>query len=268
MGTGKQVRLNRLFAHPSGNILGVAVDHFINYRVGSMEPAIRSVGKTLPEIVKGHPDAITMHRGVAANIWGRYAGSVPMILQCAIIRPDDSCREYIADPEDAVRLGADAFAISAFTRGDSEAMYMRRIADTVKAAERFDMPVITHIYPRRFENGGVEISFEPEDVAWAVHCAMECGVDIIKAPYCNDVKAFAEIVSDCPVPLVAAGGPKCETLRDSLAMQADVMKAGARGATVGRNIWGFPNIVGAVKAFKAVIHDGATADDAMASAGL
>jgi class I fructose-bisphosphate aldolase len=41
-----------------------------------------------------------------------------------------------------------------------------------------------------------------------------------------------------------------------------------RGATIGRNIWGFPNIKAATLAFKAVIHDGVTAQEALKLAGL
>jgi class I fructose-bisphosphate aldolase len=45
-----------------------------------------------------------------------------------------------------------------------------------------------------------KILFNPEDIAWAAHCAIECGVDVVKVPYCGDVKAYAEIVATvrCP----------------------------------------------------------------------
>jgi len=51
-------------------------------------------------------------------------------------------------------------------------------------------------------------------------------------------------------------------------MMGGVVASGARGATIGRNIWGFPQVTAAVQAFKAVIHDGAGAEAAMKSAGL
>jgi class I fructose-bisphosphate aldolase len=126
------------------------------------------------------------------------------------------------------------------------------------------MPVILHTYPRRFGSAGVEISFAAEDIAWAVRCGIEVGVDVIKAPYCGDVKSYAQIVGSCPVPVVAAGGPKAGTLEEALGMAREVIAAGARGMTVGRNIWGFPDIAGAVEAFKAVIHDGARVEEAIA----
>jgi len=49
-------------------------------------------------------------------------------------------------------------------------------------------------------------------------------------------------------------------------MMAEVVQSGARGATIGRNIWGFRQITAALQAFKAVIHDGKTAEEALAVA--
>jgi class I fructose-bisphosphate aldolase len=112
------------------------------------------------------------------------------------------------------------------------------------------------------------ISFAPEDIAWAVRCAVEAGADVVKTPYCGDVKAFAQIVADSPVPVVVAGGPRANTLREALEMMAEIVQSGARGATIGRNIWGFEEIEAAVRAFKAVIHDGTTPDEALRLAGL
>jgi class I fructose-bisphosphate aldolase len=130
------------------------------------------------------------------------------------------------------------------------------------------MPVIVHTYPRRFTNTGAEVSFAPEDIAWAVRCGIECGVDVIKVPYCGDQAAYAQIVRECPVPVVAAGGPKAETLKAALNMAAEVVASGAKGMTVGRNIWGFPQVGPALSAFKMVIHDGMSPDEALDKAGL
>ena len=265
MNLGKQVRLNRIFAHPSGNLCSVAVDHYIGYGAG-LPDGLRRIVPTLAAVAAAGPDAVTMHKGIAASAWGPYAGRIPWIVQSTLARPDDTAREQVATPEDAVRLGADAIAIAAFVRGSTEGIYYRAVADCVRDAVRFDLPVILHIYPRDVKTN--QISYTPEDIAWAVRGAVEMGVDVVKTPYCGDVASYAQIIGDCPVPLVAAGGPKTDTFRAALEMMSHVMQAGARGATIGRNIWGFPQIGAAVEAFKAVIHDGATADEALQRAGL
>jgi fructose-bisphosphate aldolase, class I len=267
MNTGKLVRLNRIFGHASGRLCSVAIDHFMIYAEGLPE-GLRDLPGTLKLLVKGRPDAVTMHIGVARNFWPHYAGTIPMILQSCLYRLDDSAMERSATPEDAVRVGADGFAIVCFVRGATEAAYMKAVADAVREAAHYEMPVICHIYPRTFTNGGVQVSFTPEDIAWATRCAIELGVDVIKVPYCGDVEAYRQICNGSPVRVVAAGGPRAADLPSSLAMMGDVVKAGASGATIGRNIWGFNNVTANVKAFKAVIHDGMSPEDALKKAGL
>jgi class I fructose-bisphosphate aldolase len=267
MGLGKTIRLGRLFSHASGRFCSVAVDHFIGYQAG-LPQGLRDLPSTLQALVAGKPDAVTMHRGVATSCWPPHAGQVPLIIQSIIGRPDDTADEHLATPEDAVRLGADAFATCAFVRGSTEAAHLRRVADFVREAQAWDIPVIVHTYPRRFADGKPpEISYAPEDIAWAVRCAVECGVDVIKVPYCGDQAAYAQIVRECPLPIVAAGGPKTGTLHEALTAAFDVVAAGARGMTIGRNIWGFAQCTKALQAFKAVIHDRAAVSAAMELVG-
>jgi len=267
MNTGRLVRLNRLFSHSSGRLCSVAIDHFITYQEGVPE-GLRDISGTLKAVAKGRPDAVTMHIGWARSAWQEYAGSIPLILQSSLLRVDESDMAQSVTPEDAVVVGADAFAVVCFVRGTTEFRHLQKLADCVRMAARFEMPVVCHVYPRVFSDGKPRISFAPEDVAWAVRCAAELGVDVIKVPYCGEVAAYRQIVSESPVRVVAAGGPKAEDLRAALTMVSDVMKSGAYGAVIGRNVWGFKNVTASIKAFKAVIHDGASPDDALKKAGI
>ncbi len=264
MNLGKQIRLNRIFAHPTGRLCAVAADHFFTYGFKTLPDGLREIARTLDQVVAGQPDSVTLQKGVAAACWPKHAGRVPLILQSTIIRSEDSAVEELADPEDAVRLGADAIALAAFVRGPTEARHLRAIADCVRQAERVEMPVIVHIYPR----DDAKISYAAEDVAWAVRCALECGVDVIKTPYCGNVKAFAEIVAACPRPIVVAGGPQTNSLREALQLLSDVVQSGGRGAVVGRNVWGFPQVTEIVRAMRLVIHDEKSPEQAMREAGL
>lgn len=273
MGLGKSIRLGRLFGHRSGRLCSVAVDHYINYNEG-LHPGLARIGRTLTAVAAGGPDAVTMHRGVAEG-YGVLIRGIPWILQTCIARPDDTAWEQTAGVEDALRLGADAVATAAFIRGGTEAAHLRAIADLVGEAGRFDLPVIAHVYPRKFGSGdmesfagGASISTEPEDIAWAVRCTAENGVDVVKVPYCGDRLAFRQIVEQCPVPVVIAGGPQQASLRDALKMTLEAVQAGARGATVGRNIWGQARVTATLRAYTAVVHDMSRPEAAMDTAGL
>lgn len=266
MNIGKRVRLNRLFSHPSGRLCSVAIDHFIGYQAGLPQGLINVPG-ALAQIMKEKPDALTMLKGMAMNAWDPYAGQVPLIISSVMFTTDDAIIERSATPADAIRLGADAIAVAIGVRGPNEGRFLKILIDSVKEADAYNLPVIAHVYPRDYANGP-RIVHDPKNILWAVRCGIECGADVIKVPFTGDADSYREIIATSPVPVVAAGGPKAGSLGEALTMMEQVVASGANGATIGRNIWGFDNPAAALKAFKAVIHDGADARTAMREAGL
>src|SRR3989304_1414898 len=80
MSLGKQIRLNRIFSHPTGRLGSVAVDHFAGYSHG-LPPGLADLPETLRAIVDGRPDAITMQKGAALSCWPPFAGRLPLIVQ-------------------------------------------------------------------------------------------------------------------------------------------------------------------------------------------
>ncbi len=262
MGLGKNIRLNRIFGHPSGRLCSVAVDHFVGY-AHEMPAGLADLPKTIAEVVQGRPDAVTMQKGTALTCWGPHAGKVAMIMQAGCFTPDERILEVLTDPEECIRAGADAIAIAICVREGSEGRFIKILSDGVTAASRYDLPVIAHIYPRFFTPDGPKLVHDPDNIAWAVRVGIECGADVIKVGYTGDPKSFGQIARACPVPVVAAGGPKTTTLEEALEAMAGVAASGARGATIGRNIWGHGNVPGALRAFKAVIHDLASPSEAM-----
>jgi len=266
MDIAKRIRLNRIFSHPSQRLCSVAVDHFIGYQKGLPEGLV-NLPDTLAKIVEGKPDAITMLKGLAKSAWEPFAGQVPLIIQAIAFTPDDAIIESLTRPEEVLRLGADAIAVAIGVRGPNEGKFLRILAEMVEEADRIGLPVIAHIYPRDFSKGAA-IVFDHDSILWAVRCGIECGADIIKVPFTGDIESFRQIVSTSPVPVVAAGGPRCESLQSALELMTKVVASGARGATIGRNIWCMANPARAVKAFRAVIHDQLSAREALEQSGL
>lgn len=262
MNIGKQIRLNRIFSNPDGRLCSVAIDHFVGYASG-MPAGLSNLPYTLAKIAEGVPDAVTMIKGTAMSCWSPYAGRTPLILQAGCFTADERIIETLTTAEECARLGADAMAVAVGVRGVNEGRFIRILSDKVEEAAKWDLPVIAHIYPRDFSGEQVEIVHDPEDIAWAVRVGIECGADVIKVGFTGDVESFRDIVSSSPVPIVAAGGPQCPTLREALENVARAIASGARGATIGRNIWGSDDIPSALRAFKAVIHDGQQPDKAI-----
>jgi len=65
-------------------------------------------------------------------------------------------------------------------------------------------------------------------------------------------------VNGCPVPVIMAGGPKCETELEVLEFVHDGIQKGAVGINLGRNVWQSPHPVAIAKALKAIVHDNAS----------
>jgi class I fructose-bisphosphate aldolase len=246
-------------------MFGAAVDHFVGY--GNVrEGGLADLPGALARVMAGQPDYVSIQPGAARHLWPAYAGKAALAIQAGCFTPDDRIRQLIATPEDAVRHGADALAVAIPVRGLTEGDYIRWLTDSVAAAARYEMPVVAHIYPRDFSNG-TKIVFTPDEIAYAVRIGFETGVDIIKVGYTGDFDSFRQTVATCPVPVVIAGGPRAETLLDALTHTADALRAGARGAVVGRNLWGHGDTTKAARAFKMVIHDGIAPREALAASG-
>ena len=186
MDLAKAIRLNRIFAHSSRRLCSVAVDHFIGYQKG-LPRGLVNLPQALRKIVAGQPDAITMHKGLAKCAWAPYAGRVPLIIQAVCFTSDDAVIETLTRPEEVLRLGADAIAVAIGVRGPNEGKFLKLLSAMVEEADRIGLPVIAHIYPRDFAKGAA-IAFDPENIAWAVRCGIECGADVIKLPFTGDAK--------------------------------------------------------------------------------
>jgi len=122
------------------------------------------------------------------------------------------------------------------------------------------MPLLAMMYPR-----GPKIEDEA-DVSVIKHAARvgaELGADIIKCPYTGSVETFREVVEGCPAPVVIAGGSKMSD-EEPLKMIEGAMKAGGAGLSMGRNAFQHENPVKFVKAACAMVHEGMSAEEALA----
>ncbi len=90
-------------------------------------------------------------------------------------------------------------------------------------------------------------------IALGARVVAEHGADIVKTYY--TVEDFEKVTSGCPVPVVIAGGPKCETDEDTLKMIRGALDGGALGIVMGRNIWQSEHPVKLIKAVRAMIHE-------------
>jgi len=86
------------------------------------------------------------------------------------------------------------------------------------------------------------------------------GAHFVKTYYCED---FEKVVEGCPVPVVIAGGPKLDTMRDVFQLTHDALSRGAVGVDMGRNIWQSDHPVAAIRGVRAIVHEKYTVKKAL-----
>jgi putative autoinducer-2 (AI-2) aldolase len=86
------------------------------------------------------------------------------------------------------------------------------------------------------------------------------GARFVKTYYCD---GFEKVVEGCPVPVLIAGGPRMDTELDALRTAHEAIQAGAVGVVMGRNIWQNEHALAMIRAVRAVVHEGATPDEAL-----
>ena len=251
---GLQNRLSRIIRPTDHRTVMHADDH--GYFLG---PTHRlEVPRTTIEPLLPNADGLMITRGVGrTSIDPSFA--TPIVLRvsggASVLKEDLSHEEVTTSMDEAVRLNASAVALSIFVGAPHEHESLVNLGALVDTGEEIGMPVLAVT--------AVGKELEKRDARYlslACRIAAEFGAHFVKTYYCD---GFDKVVESCPVPLVVAGGPKLETELDALELTQRAIEAGAAGVDMGRNIWQAANAVGKIRAVRAVVHEHASAKEAL-----
>ena len=98
----------------------------------------------------------------------------------------------------------------------------------------------------------------------AIRLGLEYGCDVVKTVYNGDPQGYAKAIASGHIPVIMAGGPKTSGEPEFFEQVYEAMTHGASGVAIGRRVWGSKNPVATFKAIKAIVLDGATAEQAIA----
>ena len=126
--------------------------------------------------------------------------------------------------------------------------------------DSYGIPLLAMMYPR---GPNVKNEHDFELVSHAARVGAELGADIVKTVYTGDLESFRKVVRSCPVPVVVAGGARMKTDSDVLELAESSVQAGAAGLSFGRNVFQHANPETMSRALSAIVHKGATAQEAM-----
>ncbi|MFL7839303.1 MAG: class I fructose-bisphosphate aldolase [Candidatus Promineifilaceae bacterium] len=249
-------RLNRIF-RADGRVLIVAFDHGM---IDGPAKGMEQPRATLEKIVAGGADAILTTYGTATR-FAREIASLGLIMRL------DGGGTKLGDMgqggifytiEDALRLGADAVAVSAFPGAADETESLERLANVVGEAHAWGIPVMGEMVPGGFDSPAEMRT--AESVSIAARVGAELGADWMKIPY---AEGFKQVVDGCYVPVVILGGAKKGSERMMLENIKGALDVGAVGVAIGRNIFQSEDPQAMTAAVAALIHEDASIDEAM-----
>ena len=252
MDWGMENRMSRLI-QPDGRCFFLPIDH--GYFQGPTS-CLEKPGETIAPLLP-YCDALFVTRGVLRAAVPA-AGSKPVILRVSggssVVGRDLADEGLTTSIEEILRLNATAVGMSVFVGSDYEKESLLNLSELVNQCEDFGIPVMAVT--------AVGKELEKRDARYLSLCcriAAELGARVVKTYWCRD---FDKVVCGCPVPVVMAGGPKCETELEVMEFVYDGMQNGAIGLNLGRNVWQNPHPVAMMRALRAIIHENRTAKEA------
>ena len=251
MDYGLKNRLSRIIKPKDKRTVMLAIDHgYFMGPTGGLEDVKGAITPLL-----NYADSLMLTRGILRNQID--AGiDIPIVLRVSggtsILKDDLSDEDITVSMEDAIRLNVSAVALSIFIGSKNEKQGIINLARLVDEGNRYGIPVLA------VTAVGREMTRDARYLSLAVRIAAETGASIVKTYYCDD---FERVVNACPVPVVVAGGKKTGE-KEALELAYNAVKRGAAGVDMGRNIFQSEKPVNMIKAVKAVVHKGLTAEEA------
>jgi fructose-bisphosphate aldolase/2-amino-3,7-dideoxy-D-threo-hept-6-ulosonate synthase len=220
---------------------------------------ITNMQQTVNQLIKGGVDAVLVHKGIAKTVDTTGTGLIVMLSGMSNLSPNMDNKVQVCSVQEAIRIGADAVAVHVNVGAQDEDKMLQNLGKTAEECDSFGIPLLAMMYPR-----GPRITNEHsvEVVAHAARIGAELGADIIKTNYTGTIESFKQVTESCPVPVLIAGGPKCKSAEEILQTTSNSIKAGGAGLSIGRNVFQFENQTLIAKALTAIVHKGASVEQA------
>ena len=248
-------RMHRL-VKPDGRILICAMDHtaFMSEPV----PGLVKFGETVRKVVKGGADAFLTPQGSAVNFADDF-GPAGVVVSVTTGNP-----QLAKVVEHAVAIGADAIKCMVYPFSGDDTVD-RAVLLGIEAA-KYGIPFIAEPIPGGFAAAD---KHTPEMIAAGARLSAEAGADMVKTFYTGDPETMKKVLDYASVPVVVLGGAVKGSTRDLFQEVYDaVIVAGAAGVAIGNNIWRSPDPESITRGLAAIIHGGASVDEALKVAGL
>lgn len=216
--------------------LFLAFDHCVEHGVHTYENIDLNPKRIVKIAEKAKVDAIIAHIG--SIIFSK--PKIPIILKVTgkteLVEDNHQIQTIFVCEEEIVRLKKKfkliGLAATIYVGSDFESKMIENFVKIKEIALKNNLIVTGFFYPRtkKFDR------YSYEAISYSARVGCELNADIIKTYYTGSIETFRKVIKNCFKPIVVAGGKLIEE-EEFLKIVKDVMKAGASGIAVGRNVW-------------------------------
>jgi DhnA family fructose-bisphosphate aldolase class Ia len=262
---GKKLRLRRVFRN--GRMLVLPFDHPIYFGVqpGTEDP------RRLLKLAREHGGTAVLATAGTLRAALDEIGDLGVIMRIdatlSHLSGPDTVMHLLHSAEEAAALGADMVVLNCYIgTGDipTESALLDKLATVSAECEQIGMPICAEIIPRVPYADPAQKMPTSKDLAMAIRIGLEYGCDVVKTVYNGDPEGYAKAIASGHIPVIMAGGPKTSGELEFFEQVYEAMTHGASGVAIGRRVWGSKHPVATFKAIKAIVLDGATAEQAIA----
>ena len=252
---GKKIRLERVIDRNTGKTVMVPLIHGVG--MGPIE-GIRDIKNSVDTVALGGANAVILHKGIVASAHRRSGKDIGLVLNLTATLQDGQ-QALVTEVEEAITIGADAVSVRIGIGGPDEKEMLKLLGRVSRDAYRWGFPLLVLMQPRQEKDEVKQLKSSMR----AARIGAEIGADLVRVPYTGSADTFKEVVSVCPVPLLATGGEKKVREKEVLEMVRGIMEAGAHGVSIGRNIFQYKKPGNMIKAVKQIVHKGSSVTSAM-----
>ena len=235
--SGVKRRLGRFFDSDIGRTMILPMDHGVSQGLVS---GLGDMGSLIAGLSGTRVRGVVLHKGMAREYADKLSLDKNLVIHLSAGTKHgipSYGRTLVCSVQEALHLGADAVSVHVNIGNDMEDRMLSDLAMVVDEAHQSGLPVMAMIYAR---GGQIINELDPHLVAHCIRLGAELGADLIKVPFSNEQKIFSMAVASCPVPVIIAGGPKQDRFEDLIQMVGKAVDCGARGVSIGRNVFQHP----------------------------
>ena len=226
---GKEIRLHRI--SQNGRFLSVPLDHGVT---NSELDKLIDFQEIVLSATKNGATSIIVHKGMVRNIPTLNHSGLIIHLSASTEMYNEVNKTIVCSVPEAIAYGADAVSVHVNIGNSFEQSMLKSFSAVAGECARFEIPLLAMIYVRNDRNEDIH---NKNNLSHAVRIATELGADIIKIPLLNNYDDLAQIIKSSSLPIVFAGGKRCETDTQVIEKARHIMRIGAAGISFGRNIF-------------------------------